>query len=745
MIGKIFLQFDPWKHARLAWKLAAAPAPDAPAGAETVKAAPPPATASSDVPEEGKNRVEAAKTKVDLVADAATDTQPAVPAAATKARKVSSSQIKNHAPKLAAYFAGVIKNPKNEAKLAADLVKGIAEPDKGFLKAFIQVRGISAKEEDIEKFKEQFKTDGKFDAAKVAQKFIRDEFTNPMEVGLAQKALMQDLEGGDYKKLAADNIFDAKAIPDLAALKNYVNAKGNMAILPILVADAQLEETGKLFQKYEDGYKKYQKNPNAETQKTFLASITDTKDKDKEKMTKALNDPATAAEKEAVLMFSLNGTKLSPDEIATKAEEGGLNPREALIAVELITKEDIDAFEKADKIKPEIANAMRAKLAKVAQEAAPSNLPEKKDYWAQAIETLTKFFEKISALLAKAMSGISEATEGPKFAKSPLGAGEGKFKTGAYTEGKPLMLGANAGAEVCAVRDGTVIETGQGFVVIQEGDKGAKIKYSNLTYDLAAIKKGAAITAGKPIGTVAGESGLGLQYFDAQNQEQDPTSLLRDFIEKPAPVTPPAPPVAPAAAPAPPAGEAGAVAVAGAVAGDAGATVAAAAPGAEAAASATTKTAEEMAAEADAAAEAARVKNEELNKSMVDGVNNAFSSTLIVTDATTPIITLPFRDGETITPAAVEFYANRIVIGSNTYTMSLPESGKLESITPEDAPTDAGYNNVNFTFTGGKNVPLPQMLAMLNDMRAGNTPDQFNIVSEPPGSGTTTITFIKTT
>ncbi len=712
MIGKIFLQFDEGKPARLVWNGETPEAHAAPRAAPEPRRAP-----DANAGERAKRKGER---KLDRVANAAGDAKgPEVETTEVTLEKANSVQQK-YAAKINEYSTELIKKPNEYAGLRKKLIESIPTDNneraavEALLNGLIKIPVHPAEGENPK-------------TLELARKLLKGEEMPAHEALAAAAGVAVSLTEAQYETLANENIIDKTKIKTVADLSKIILEAYTAKNLPVMIAGAQLVETGKLFERYKDGYKKYIENPTDEAKKTFLTSIQD--EGERTKVQKAMEDPATNAEKQAVLLFTLDNKKLAPGEIAKNLAEGKLNIREGNIAGELITDKDIAEFEKSDppRITPEEAKDWRDKLQQVAKDAAPSNLPEKKDWMQQTFETIKKFFEKISALLAKALSGVSNITEGPKFDKSPLGDGKGKFKTGEYTKGQPLIIEANEDAPVSAVHDGKVIDKGDDFVVIQEGEKGPKIRYSNLIPDIAVVKD-APIKAEAVIGTIKDGNGLGFQSFDASGEEQDPTSLLRDFIEKPAPVTPPAAPAgAPAAAPtAEPVAPAGVAVAPGAIG---------AGKEAELRALDGTPLATQP---VDAAAEAETARKA-LNSQMITNANEAFNHGYNPNTPGNPTLILeavPFIDGDKITNIKMEISKNQIAIGGKKYNMTLPSGTELQGIIPanEENPQPS------FVFTGDKKIPLIEILPRFDELRTSND----DTVHEYTFNSGITLTFNKT-
>lgn len=145
------------------------------------------------------------------------------------------------------------------------------------------------------------------------------------------------------------------------------------------------------------------------------------------------------------------------------------------------------------------------------------------------VDKLTKLFDKLSVQIEKAFGSLERKTTS---FKSPLG-GDKKFTIArGYEEGKGLTIAANADEEIYSVTSGTVTKADNKNKTVEiTKDNGDRTVYKNIepSAGLKTVDDATKIESGKQmvIGKAVSSDGIGFQYFDKNNTEQDPTESFK--------------------------------------------------------------------------------------------------------------------------------------------------------------------------------------------------------------------------
>ncbi|MFA6521732.1 MAG: hypothetical protein WCT53_05095 [Candidatus Gracilibacteria bacterium] len=137
------------------------------------------------------------------------------------------------------------------------------------------------------------------------------------------------------------------------------------------------------------------------------------------------------------------------------------------------------------------------------------------------IEKFGKLFEQIGNWLSEKFDGMT-----PKFKKSPIGGSE-KFTISTAEKGVDLKT-KKPGLDATWVKDSEakVVDVGADYVKV--GNAEGIVTYSKIKPDVTI---GAVVKPGAKLGAIDGDT-LNLQMEDKDGKSEDPTSLLRGFVDK---------------------------------------------------------------------------------------------------------------------------------------------------------------------------------------------------------------------
>ena len=137
------------------------------------------------------------------------------------------------------------------------------------------------------------------------------------------------------------------------------------------------------------------------------------------------------------------------------------------------------------------------------------------------IEKFGKLFEQIGNWFSEKFDGMT-----PKFKKSPIGGTE-KFTISTAEKGVDLKT-KKTGLDATWVKDSEakVVDVGEDYVKV--GNAEGIVTYSKIKPD---VTRGAIVKPGAKLGAIVGDT-LNLQMEDKDGKSEDPTSLLRGFVDK---------------------------------------------------------------------------------------------------------------------------------------------------------------------------------------------------------------------